>query len=210
MALAADDERAVGEVLVRQVEGADVVVVDDEPDSTAEVLLDHLTPARTMRLHELDVAALLEPRDREDVLHRGDPLSASASEAESREGVWTLQLESWRPFHPDRLRENLEALGGRPGRSRGVFWLPTRPDVVCQWEGAGGQLSLGNLSTWHDAGCEACTRLVVTGLDDEIDEVAAVFEATLLTDAELAAGLGAWAGRDDGYDPWLGSRRDVA
>lgn len=212
LALAEDDERALGEVLVRQVEGADVLVVDAMPDALGETLLAHLSRRGTTlsSIHELVAAELLVPREREDVLHRGDPLTDHRAGANGcapcREGVWTVRLESWRPFHPERLRENLEILGGRPGRSRGVFWLPTRPHTVCQWEGAGGQISLGDLSTWHDAGHTACTRLVVTGVDGEAEEITQAFHRTLLTDAELAAGLHVWAGREDGFDPWLGQR----
>ncbi|WP_313021913.1 GTP-binding protein [Mobilicoccus sp.] len=216
LALSEDDERALGEVLVRQIEGADVVLLDGTPDALGEALLDHLSPVRTERspLHEVDAFALLTPRDREDVLHRGDPLTDHRAGADGcvpcREGVWTVTLESWRPFHPERLRENLEILGGRPGRSRGVFWLPTRPHTACQWEGAGGRISLGDLATWQDVGCDACTRMVVTGVEGEAEEVVAAFHASLLTDVELADGFRAWAGEDDGFDPWLGERHQAA
>ena len=212
LALSSDDERAMGEVLTRQIEGADVVVLDSPLDELGEALVDHLTPPgiALMRLHEVDAVALLQPRSREEVLRRGDPLAVEVSHAPEREGVWTVELESWRPFHPDRLMRNLETLGSVPGRSRGVFWLPTRPNAVCQWDGTGGQLSIGELSTWSDAGESARTRIVVTGIDGTPDEIAETFAATLLTDSELAGGLGAWAGRADGFDPWLGEQRGAA
>lgn len=212
LALSEDDERAMGEVLARQLEGADLVVTAEGPDAIGRALLDHMTApgVAVAPLHEADVASLLEPRDLESVAHRGDPLVAAASGESEREGVWTVELESWRPFHPERLMEHLHTLGGGPGRSRGVFWLPTRPDLVCHWDGAGGQLSLGDFSTWSDSGCPSHTRLVVTGVDGDPREIVDVFEKTLLTDAELAAGLDGWAGRDDGFDPWLGERRGAA
>ncbi|GAB47439.1 GTP-binding protein [Mobilicoccus pelagius] len=209
LALSEDDDRGLGEVIARQVDGADVVV-DRDPDPVGAALLDHLATVPVMHLHELDVPALLQPRSRAEVARRGDPLVLPARIPESREGVWTVRLETWRPLHPGRLRDNLEAIGGRPGRSRGVFWLPTRPDLVCRWEGAGGQLSLGAHTTWREAGRRPCTTLLVTGVEDEEVEVVAAFEASLLTDSELAAGLESWIGREDGYDPWLGARHDAA
>ena len=61
--------------------------------------------------------------------------------------------------------EYIEVLGGGPRRSRGCFWLPTRPSTVGVWEGAGGQLSVGSGVPW---GMKApLTRIVVTGLESE-------------------------------------------
>ena len=212
LALAEDDERGLAEVIARQVDGADVVVVDGAPGAIGAALLDHLTGASVpvMGLHDLDVPGLLQSRSHGEVARRCDPLTVRGVVPAPREGVWTVRLESWRPLHPERLRDNLELIGGRPGRSRGVFWLPTRPDLVCAWDGAGGRLSVGAHSTWSAVGREPFTRIVVTGVEDEAADVVAAFEATLLTDAELASGLAAWAGREDGYDPWLGARHDVA
>lgn len=75
------------------------------------------------------------------------------------------------------------------------------------WEGAGGQLSIGTTGTWCDP---ARTHLVLTGVGIDPPALREVFETVLLTDAELARGLGWWAGRPDGLDPWLGSLEDVA
>ena len=57
-------------------------------------------------------------------------------------GAWRLDLRSERPIHPVRFQEELEILGGGPRRSRGCFWVPTRPDDICVWDGAGGQASV--------------------------------------------------------------------
>jgi G3E family GTPase len=117
------------------------------------------------------------------------------------DGVWTLDLRSWRPLHPERLRHRIGDLGGGARRSRGRFWLPTRPSTTCCWDGAGGQLSIGSVGPW--LGNQPSTRLVVTGIDDP-SRVEAAFDEVLLSDAELAKGLSRWQGTDDGFDPWLG------
>lgn len=53
-------------------------------------------------------------------------------------GMWTLDLHSERPFHPERLIEFAEELAAERVCGRGCFWLVSRPDMVCSWETAGG------------------------------------------------------------------------
>jgi Cobalamin synthesis protein cobW C-terminal domain len=86
-----------------------------------------------------------------------------------------------------------------------VFWLPTRPQMVGAWDGAGGQLSIDGIGAW--SGSERRTRLVITGVDHDPTPVREAFERALLSDVELGRGLTWWLGREDGFDPWLGERR---
>jgi G3E family GTPase len=206
-ALTPGDRRSVGEALVGLVEHADVVVATDGTPRAAE-LLEHLRASdgeRVRGLHNLDAGALFcgehdpvagEARvtiDREpDVVGRG------------HEGYRTVRLTSARPFHPDRLLARIEELGAGRVRSRGVFWVPTRPDSVIAWEGVGGQLSVGEVGEWADA--PQRTVLTFTGLDADLANRAEVFDEVLMTADELASGLAPWLGRADVLAPWLGDR----
>lgn len=206
-ALTPGDRRSVGEALVGLVEHADVVVATDGTARATE-LLEHLRASdgeRVSGLHNLDAAALFagehdpeagEARttiDRDpDVVGRG------------HEGFRTLHLTSARPFHPDRLLSRIEELGAGRVRSRGVFWVPTRPDSVIAWEGVGGQLSVGEIGDWADA--PQRTALTFTGQDADLAHRAEVFEDVLVTADELAGGLAPWLGRADVLAPWLGER----
>ena len=208
LALAEDDRRAVGEALAHQLEFADVVAVGGDAPLTRRTtaVLAHLVRRRP-DLRPVDAllpADLVRTRRAADD-DRGDPRVPRHTGAADAGGVWTLDLHSWRPFHPDRLLDRIEGLGSGRLRGRGRFWLPTRPETVGVWDGAGGQLSLGSLGTWGAKAAD--TRLVVTGLGEDPTRVREAFEASLLTDAELSRGLARWAGRDDGFDPWLGERR---
>jgi G3E family GTPase len=127
--------------------------------------------------------------------------------------VWRLDLRSNRPFHPDRLHERLETIGSGPHRSRGCFWLPTRRGQICGWDGAGGQVSIGDLGPWGLRTVQ--TRLVVTGLTTltsaaEREAIRAAFEECLLTDAELGPNGPSWNRSVDGFEPWLGDIRFAA
>lgn len=202
LALAHDDRRAVGEVLAHQVEAATVLATSGRsgPDGTELAVLRHLAPPSTVvgDLHELDFRAACD----RDTPVRLDPCDVRPSGAADGTGVWTLPLASWRPAHPARLRERLADLGLGRHRSRGRFWLPTRPRALCRWDGAGGQLSIGTVGRWDAA--ERETRLVVTGIEPDRDRLRAAFDAVLMTDTELARGLARWEGVDDGFSPWLG------
>ena len=204
LALTEDDSRALGEALAHQLEEADAVVLTAAPDERADALLRHLHRAEPelLRLHE-DGAALLRPRRTGSVADgRGDVRAARPTGAADAAGIWTVELSSPLPFHPGRLLERLEELGGGRLRGRGAFWLPARPDAACAWDGAGGQLSIGDVGPWEPG--ERRTHLVVTGTaEEDPGRVRAVF-AELLATPDEAAELAA-SGADDGFEPWLGA-----
>lgn len=208
-----DDRRAVGEVLAHQLEAADAVLLDVAPAPAAGTLLRHLVPAATRVdvLHETSPAALLDVRRAADD-PRGDLRRPSPSGAPDADGVWTLDLSSWRPFHPGRFLDALEDLGGGRLRGRGRFWLPSRPFDLAGWDGAGGQVQVGPLGRWAAPGAagHASTRLVVTGLDEDPGRVRAAFDRALVTDRELVRGAAGWHLPSDGLEPWLGPLRASA
>ncbi|WP_067430343.1 GTP-binding protein [Nocardioides jensenii] len=214
----AGDTRAVGEVLVDLLDCADLVVLDGATERTGRALIDELRAP--------DVGVVPDPTE----LTSGELLATRAARASYPEpapawlparvsddgvtdctspaaeaaGVWTVMVDSWRPFHPPRLMESIDSIGGHSYLGRGTFWLPTHPDCPALWAGSGGQLSIG--SSDHRPTRGPRTRLVITGCDQRRNQVIRDLEAALMTEAELAAGLARWAGVDDGFDPWLGTR----
>lgn len=206
-----DDRRAVGEVLAHQMQQSDLLLLDDEDDEPlAQPLLAHLLPRTTPVLAggaATPGAQVLVPRaDRDRSLRAGDPRTWEPSGAADHGPVWTLDLDTWKPLHPDRLHAEIEALATGRSRSRGRFWLPGRPGTVVGWDGSGGQLSIGDVGGWdaHERG----TRLVVTGIGGDLrEQVAEAFARVVVTDRELARGRDWWLARDDGFDAWLGERR---
>ncbi|GAA2232746.1 GTP-binding protein [Promicromonospora sukumoe] len=243
LGLTTGDERSVGEALAGQIEQADLVVTYtsalSEPSSlvepvetsrpplppTASGLLDRLRGAGTRRVDGLDTlsADLLAAATHSAVRaeRRAHPLGAVV--VAGRGGVpgdrsWTLELRSPLPFHPERLLEHIESLGAGGLRARGVFHVADRPGLACLWDGAGGQLAVGDLGPWSEvcAGTVPHTRIVVTGVADGagpdgsggVDErhlLREAFHAALCTPQEAAAGV-EWLWREDHLAPWLGSR----
>ena len=208
------DLRGVGEVLCGMVEYADAVALfGDVPDAALD-LTRFLARPRALVTRDwpgMRVETLLPG------VHDHDATEAWVAEvhdgpsraAESRL-VWTLELTSDRPLHPRRLHEQLDVLGGGPFRTRGCFWLASRPGDVGVWDGAGGQVSVGVQGRWGRSA--PVTRILVTGLrrDDHRQELRAAFDRALLTDAELAERGPFWDVTGDGLEAWLGPVRHVA
>lgn len=208
----ADDERGVGEVGAAMVEYADVVALTGECGVAETELVRALARPGALiaaDCSQIEGAALVEGLHRSRVTEAWvAEVRRSALPERHHRQVWTLDLTSARPFHPERLYDAIEVIGGGPRRSRGCFWLPTRPGEVCVWDGSGGQLSLGSSGGWGQG--DPLTRIVVTGLDDGDAEIRAAFEHCLLTDAELAVRGTIWESVQDGFEPWLGDIRRVA
>lgn len=215
MAFGDGDRRAVGEALAHQIDYADLVVpvqcASGHP--AARSLLCHLAGDRLLAgdgVESIEMTDLFRRRhDSAAAAARADPCHARPQIDVDRAddaAAWTLDLRSERPFHPERLWANLCRLAAGRLRGRGRFWLPTRPESRCAWDGAGGQLSIGTVGTWGE---RRDTRLVVTGMDDPVD-VRAAFAASLVTDSEWARGTRGWRTQDDGLDTWLGIRPDAA
>lgn len=213
-----DDRRGVGEVLAAMVEYADVVTFDetDAPDGVVEPVARGLVEALArpgtpvvIGSHGLDGAELtgrMHQHSRTDAWTsptRTEPLPALAAE-----GVWRLDLRSPRAFHPDRLLESLERLGAGPHRSRGCFWLPTRSGRALEWDGAGGQLSIGDHAAWGRH--QPFTRIVLTGVGAAPADLRAAFDHLLVTEPASAGEAGGWNVTEDGFEPWLGPIREVA
>ncbi|MEQ4206725.1 GTP-binding protein [Actinopolymorpha sp. B9G3] len=212
LAMTTDDRRAVGEVIAHQIECADIVASagSPSPDSREATVVRHLAPtsAELADLHDLDVAKAMARAHGARGPHRGDYRRAELSGAGENNGVWTLDLASWRPVHPARLHDRIVDLAGGQQRSRGWFWLPTRPRAVCGWDSAGGQLSIGTVGRWSATSPQ--TRIVVTGIDDGRERLREAFDGVLMTDSELARGLSHWEERDDGFSQWLGEIDEAA
>ncbi|HAM45856.1 MAG TPA: cobalamin biosynthesis protein CobW [Propionibacteriaceae bacterium] len=200
-----DDERGVGETVSALVEYADLVVAAGHSPRAIGLLQAIMRPGALVveSAAEVNVGELMvglhEHERSEDWVQvvRREPLPDRGTS-----GAWQLDFVSERPFHPERLRQRIEDLGRGARRSRGCFWLPTRPNQVCQWDGAGGMVSIGVAEDW--AGEEQLTRIVVVGTDDGQERLAAAFRDCLLTDAELAERGCYWEANLDGMEPWLG------
>lgn len=201
-----DEARLLRGAVLSQIEFADVVALANGPvDAGSTSLLAHLCRPDSLAITDicsLPARVLLERRhDIDAAIEAVDPRSCRPSGAPTRAGITTVDVSSWRPMHPERFLERLDALGVSRARARGSFWLPGRPDTIVVCDAVAGFVSLGSAGTWEHR--RRGTRIVVTAREEYADVVAEAFYASLMTDRELARGAEEWIGRPDGFEPWV-------
>lgn len=144
---AAEDRRAIAEVIARQVEYANAVVLSS-PDETTRALARALNPQALIRTTdtacELLGVRLHDPDAAETWV---EPGSISAPlQTEGR--VETLVWQSARPFHPERLYDALEDLVAGTARGKGTVWLASQPHARLGWDSFGTSIAIGVLGRW--------------------------------------------------------------
>lgn len=199
------DPRCVGESACAQVEYADVVVATMRISDTGRDFIHALkrpTAQLVVGAENIEVASLTEGRHLSGVASAWrSPMADYELPDLPRSDAWRLDLQSSRPFHPERLVDHIGRLDG-PFRSRGCFWVPTRPDLANTWDGVCGQVGIGQHSHWGSQ--TPITRLILTGVGRPPAGLHDIFDDLLLTDQEMNLDVGHWQLAEDGLEPWLG------
>jgi G3E family GTPase len=165
IALEEGDERTIADLLVEQVEFANVLAISKLDRVTAaegarlERMLRHLNPeARIVRsdhgrvpldaifstgLFDFDRAAAAPGWMR---ALQGERLPES-----DEYGIESFVFRARRPFHPGRLWTVLQddAIWSRVLRSKGFLWIATRNDVTALWSQAGASASFEAAGPWY-------------------------------------------------------------
>lgn len=222
--LSDEDDRNLVDLLVSQLEMADVVVINKvdlaspEELHRVEGIVRGLNPSARIVHARFGAVPLREVLDtkRFDM----EKAQESAGWQKELEGHHTPETEEYgitsfvwradRPFHPKRLSAALEADWPGVLRSKGFFWVATRPAEVIGWSQAGrvGRLDragwfwaavpkehwpsepdlVAKIQTdWHPRWGDRKQELVVIGRAGAMDRRAleARFDKALLTDKEM-------------------------
>ena len=164
---AANDDRGVADVVCRQIEFADTLVMWISPETDPydrdrlTALLHRLAPwAAHIRVGDTPtvdctaLAARLLGTGRHDPAVPGllgralEGYPVGIHDRTGDHGVTAMLFRSRRPFHPQRLRDALDDLSSAALRGRGQLWLASQSDTAVSWESAGGGVALGNLGFW--------------------------------------------------------------
>ncbi|MFI9411688.1 GTP-binding protein [Nocardia gamkensis] len=209
------DTRTIADLLVDQVEFADVLLVNktDLVGAAAAGAVEATVRRMNPRAHVLRTSNGVV--DLAEVLDTGryDPVVAAEAEGWAEElagghtpeteeyGIRSLTYTADRPFHPLRLSDALEQLRGLL-RSKGFCWIASRSTLAAVWSQAGPNLVFEPAAWWSSLEVPPGQEIVFIGVKLDCDKVRSLLDGALLTDAEFAEGPGAWAEYPDPFPAW--------
>lgn len=147
-----DDQRTIADLLVDQIEFADVIVLNkldlvdnDRANDMARILLAlnpnaRFVPAEFVRapLASLLNTGLFDLEKASRSARWMKELNGEHLPESEAFGVTSFVYRARRPFHPQRFRQWLASPWPGVVRSKGFFWLATRMDFIGEWSQAGG------------------------------------------------------------------------
>ncbi len=239
--LGEDDARSVTDLLVEQVEFADVILIS-KTDIAKTSEIDRLTAI----LKTLNTRAKILPIEKgqvqvSQVLDTGKFSFEEAQKApgwlkemrgehvpETEEyGIGSFVYEARRPFNPEKFYQFLHTTErfGKLIRSKGYFWLATRPRFAGQWSQAGGIAHYGfggmfwmavprdnwpkdseSLNAinqlWVEPFGDMRQELVFIGQNLDQRAITKTLDECLLTEEEVLQGKDYWTKLEDPFPDW--------
>ena len=239
--LGEDDERSVADLLVDQVEFADLILIS-KTDLVSAAHTKQLTAVlKTLNTHAKIVPIVHGQVNLDEVLNTGMFDFERAQQApgwlkemrgehvpETEEyGIRSFTYAARRPFHPEKFHRFLHSTEqyGKLIRSKGYFWLATRPQFAGQWSQAGGIAHYGFAGTfwkavpkedwpqdtdylasiekqWVEPFGDMREELVFIGQGLDQCSMTQALDDCLLSEAELLRGKAYWVTLPDPFPAW--------
>ena len=239
-----EDERSVADLLVDQVEFADVILVSKTDLASSEDVSRLEAILKTLNTHAQIIPIANGKVDVDAVLSTGSFDFERAQQApgwlaemrgehvpETEEyGISSFSYQARRPFHPEKFFAFLHGTEryGKLLRSKGYFWLATRPEFAGQWSQAGGiaRYGFGGMfwsavprsrwpddpeylasieKSWEEPFGDMRQELVFIGQGLDESSVRAALDDCLLNDEEMFAGRQFWETLPDPFPVWEGA-----
>ena len=157
-----NDERTIVNLLVDQIEFANVIVLNKTDLVTLteldllEASIKKLNPVAKIIRSEM---GRIQPKEIINTrLFNYEEAEVSAGWIQELEGFHTPETEEYgitsfvfrdhRPFHPQRFLEFISNFPPTVIRSKGLFWLASRPDQALNWSQAGGSIKSEGAGVW--------------------------------------------------------------
>lgn len=239
--LGEEDERSVADLLVDQVEFADVILLS-KTDLADEADVERLMAIlKTLNTHANIVPIQHGQVNIDDVLNTGLFNFERAQQApgwlkemrgehipETEEyGISSFTYVARRPFHPEKFYQFLHNTQryGKLIRSKGFFWLASRPEFAGEWNQAGGiaRYSFAGMfwkavpkdswptdedylasikEQWVEPFGDMRQELVFIGQGVDQVSITDALDACLLSEEELLQGHKYWVTLKDPFPAW--------
>ena len=244
--LGEEDTRTVSDLLIDQVEFADVIVIN-KIDLITSVERERLENALRQLNRDAEIIYSSFGNVKLDQVMgtgRFDFERAAQSPGwlaeirgehtpETEEyGIGSFVYRARRPFHPARFAKALETQWpGNVLRSKGFFWLASRPDAAGEWSQAGGIMRHAPAGIWWAAAPkehwpedpefrarieaefdgeygDRRQEIVFIGQYLEPDQTKDILDQCLLTDTEMDVGPDVWKSFNDPFPQWFADHEE--
>lgn len=239
--LGEEDERSVADLLVDQVEFADVILIS-KTDLSNETEIKRLTAIlKSLNTHAQIIPVAQGQVDINSVLNTGLFDFDRAQQApgwlkemrgehipETEEyGIGSVSYVARRPFDPKKFYDFLHSTKqyGKLIRSKGFFWLATRPEFAGQWSQAGGIARYGFAGMfwkaipkenwpqdedylesiekqWVEPFGDMRQELVFIGQNLNKENITSALNDCLLKEEDVLRGKEYWATLEDPFPAW--------
>ena len=239
--LGEDDERSVADLLVDQVEFADIILISktdlvelSDVERLKAILKTLNTHAQIIPIShgKIDIDRVINTKlfDFERAEKAPGWLKEMQGEhvPETEEyGISSFSYTARRPFYPEKFFKFLHDTKsfGKLIRSKGYFWLSTRPEFVGQWNQAGGIASYGfagrfwksvpkeewpedeeslNVISkyWQEPFGDMRQELVFIGQNLDKESIYRALDNCLLSDEDILKGKSYWLTFKDPFPAW--------
>ena len=235
-----EDDRSVVDLVVDQVEFANVIAIS-KPDLVSPQHLEkvvamvrRLNPDARLVVAEngnVPLEAVLDTGLFDEVEGEAAPgwaqiLNDEVTPETEEYGITSFVYRHRWPFHPKRLSRELNEAWPGVLRSKGFFWIASRPDMQAMWSHAGLSVMLEPLAPWYVSTPEdewdletdeeraelmerwdpllgdRQTEIVFIGIDMDEDAIRRRLDACILTGSEFEKGPEKWLKFRDPLPEW--------
>jgi G3E family GTPase len=239
--LGEEDERSVADLLIEQVEFADIILISKtdlvdrtDVDRLVAILKSLNTIADIIPIEQgnIDIGRVLNTGlfdfERAQLAPGWMKEMRGEHVPETEEyGIASFTYAARRPFHPKKFYEFLHSTEqyGKLLRSKGYFWLATRPEFAGSWSQAGGIARYGFAgmfwnaipksnwptdedylesikSTWVEPFGDMRQELVFIGQGLDKAKIITELDNCLLSEADVLLGKHQWAKLEDPFPEW--------